>query len=230
MATASRRTEYIPPLRNGDRLPVREFERRYLAMPHVKKAELIDGVVYMPSPISRQHGESHVSLIHWLATYKLHTPGVGAADNMTVRLTEGENEPQPDVCLYVAREFGGQAKFGKEGYLEGAPELAAEGAASNVSYDLHAKKDAYERNGVREYLVWRVEDVAFDWFVLRDGRYHALRRRDGLFKSKVFPGLWLDPHALLTGDLARVLAVALEGVASPEHRRFRARLAAKHEA
>ena len=39
----------IPPLENGDRLTVAEFERRYEAMPELKKAELINGVVHIPS-------------------------------------------------------------------------------------------------------------------------------------------------------------------------------------
>ena len=41
----------ILPLEHGDHLTREEFERRYEAMPHVRKAELIEGVVYMPSPV-----------------------------------------------------------------------------------------------------------------------------------------------------------------------------------
>lgn len=229
MATASRQTASIPPLRTGDHLTVKEFERRYRAMPHVKKAELIEGVVYMPSPVSDEyHGTPHAHLVTWAGVYTAHTPGTQPGDNSTLLLEKGENQPQPDVLLRILPEYGGQSRHDNKGYILGAPELAAEVSASRVSYDLHAKKDAYERNGVREYVVWRVEEAAIDWFVLRGGRYHALRRRDGVFRSKVFPGLWLDAPALLAGDLARVLAVVQEGVASPEHRRFVARLAKKY--
>ncbi|MGV3724331.1 MAG: Uma2 family endonuclease, partial [Actinomycetota bacterium] len=49
---------------------------------------------------------------------------------------------------------------------------------------------------------------------------------DGVFRSKVFPGLWLAPQALLRGDSAAVRAVVERGVASPEHAEFVRRLAA----
>ena len=97
----------------------------------------------------------------------------------------------------------------------GEPELVAEVAASTASYDLHDKLRAYQRNGVREYVVWRVLDRAIDWFVLRDDRYEPLALTSaGCYRSQVFPGLWLDPTALIRGDLARVLAVVQQGMAS----------------
>jgi Uma2 family endonuclease len=117
-------------------------------------------------------------------------------------------------------EFGGSSKLVK-GFVEGPPELTAEVSFTSASYDLHQKLHAYERNGVQEYLVWRVEDMAIDWFALRGGKYKPLHgTADGQLKSKVFPGLWLDVPALLKGNLARVLEVAQEGIASAEHARF----------
>jgi hypothetical protein len=94
-----------------------------------------------------------------------------------------------------------------------------------VSYDLHAKLHVYRRNGVREYLVWRVLDQEIDWFVLRDGQYERMSvDAQGLLRSEVFPGLWLDPAALVRGDLATVLAIIRQGLASPEHAVFVSRL------
>jgi Uma2 family endonuclease len=213
------------PLENGDRLTRTEFERRYAAMPHLKKAELIEGVVYVPSPVRhRQHGSPHVQLISWLGHYQASTPGVEAGDNSTVRL-DLDNEPQPDALLLIAPERGGQTRIDADGYIAGAPELVAEITASSASYDLHAKLHAYRRNGVCEYLVWRVLDHEVDWFVLRAGQYERLPLgSDGGLRSEVFAGLWLDPAALVRGDLARVLAVGQQGVDSPEHAAFVARL------
>lgn len=215
----------IPPLTAGDRLTRDEFERRYTAMPHVKKAELIEGVVYMGSPVSLDgHGDPHSKMIGWLVVYEAHTPGVQAADNTTVRL-DLDNEPQPDCLLRIRPEFGGQSRT-SDGFVESAPELVAEVSASNASYDLHDKLNAYRRNGVREYIVWRVWDQAVDWFVLRSGRYElALPTAEGLLQSEVFPGLWLDPAALVRGELARVLQIVQQGLASPEHAAFVAKLA-----
>ncbi len=211
----------LPPLENGDRLTRPEFERRYEAMPELKKAELIEGVVYMPSPVRhRRHSRPNYHLSTWVGYYETMTPGVEGGGNGTVRL-DLDNEPQPDVYLMIAPEQGGQAKLSADDYLEGAPELVAEVASSSASYDLHVKLHVYRRSGVREYLVWRVLDGQIDWFVLREGQYEPLAPgSDGNLKSTVFPGLWLDPSALLSGDLARVLAVVGEGCGTAEHQAF----------
>ncbi|MEN1680620.1 MAG: Uma2 family endonuclease [Planctomycetota bacterium] len=214
----------IPALCAGDRLTRVEFERRYEAMPDCKKAELLDGVVYMPSPVSfENHGEPHADLTGWLVAYRAVTPGVQVADNSTVRL-DLDNEPQPDTLVRVLPECGGvTTNYGK--YIAGGPELVCEVAASSVSYDLHQKKSVYRRHGVQEYLVWRVEESGIDWFVLNEGNYEPLPvGEDGVLRSRIFPGLWLDPAALLAGDLAKVLAVGAAGVATGEHADFVKRL------
>jgi Uma2 family endonuclease len=209
----------IPELRAGDRLTRPEFERRYAAMPNVKKAELIEGVVYIPSPVSNDRASPNFDIITFLGLYRIATPGVLGSDNGTVRL-DWDNEPQPDAFLRIAPECGGKSRIDDE-YVAGAPELIAEVAVSSVSYDLHDKLRAYQRNGVCEYLVWRVWDCAIDWFALREGRFDRLPPTEaGHYQSGIFPGLWLDLAALLRGDLAQVLAVLQRGIASPEHAAF----------
>jgi Uma2 family endonuclease len=212
-------------LENGDRLTRDEFERRYEAMPHLKKAELIEGVVYVPSPVRyRHHGAPHAQLISWLGQYAAGTPEVAVSENSTVRL-DLDNEPQPDALLLIDPARGGQARFSPDDYIEGSPELVAEVASSSVSYDLHAKLPVYRRNGVREYVVWRVLEQAIDWFVLRVGQYERLLvDANGLLRSEVFPGLWLDAAALVRGELATVLGIVQQGLGSPEHAAFVARL------
>lgn len=205
----------IPPLENGDKLTRVEFERRYSAMPLMKKAELIEGVVYMASPLRiTNHGEPHADIIGWLSFYKAFTPNLQLGDNCTVRL-DLDNEPQPDALLRI--EVGGQSTISQDGYVEGAPELIVEIAASTVSLDLHQKLKVYRRNQVQEYLVWRVEDGEFDWFRLQQEEYIKLEPlENGIIRSQVFPGLWLDTAALLAGNLARVLTVVQQGLASQE--------------
>ena len=209
----------MPPLENGDQLTRPEFERRYEAMRHLKKAELIEGVVYVPSPVRYEgHGRQHSALNGWLVVYSASSPGVAVGDNTTVRL-DLDNEPQPDVLLRLTN--GGQSRVAADGFLEGPPELVAEVASSSVAYDLHQKLEVYRRHGVREYIVWRTVDKAIDWFVLRDGRYERLSPSDsGVYKSESFPGLWLDAAAMLQGDLAGVLRTLGEGIASREHAEF----------
>ena len=109
--------------------------------------------------------------------------------------------------------------------LNSAPELVAEVAASTASYDLNTKFNVYRRNEVREYIVWRVLDREIDWFMLRDGEFVRLPLDDaGLYRSEVFPGLWLDPAALVRGDTQSVQAALQRGLASREHAEFVARL------
>lgn len=217
--------EKIPPLENGDHLTRDEFERRYNAMSHVKKAELIEGVVYMPSPVRLgKHGRPQRRLGTWIGYYEVHTPGVIGGPNSTVRL-DLDNEPQPDELLMIEAGHAGQALVDEDGYVAGAPEWVGEISASTVSLDLHAKLTVYRRNGVREYVVWRVLDKAIDWFVLRGGGYERLALTPaGIFQSEVFPGLWLDPTALVTGDMKKVLEVLYQGLESPEHAAFVERL------
>lgn len=205
----------IPPLESGDRLTRAEFERRYEAMPRAKKAELIEGVVHMPSPVRfMSHSQPHAYIIGWLAVYAAANPEVRLGDNATVRL-DADNEVQPDALLCLDEGKGGKSRISRDDYIEGAPELVVEIAASSASIDLHDKKRVYRRNGVQEYIVWQIYDGRITWFYLNEGAYQELTPdEDGIIRSRVFPGLWLAAAALLTGDLAAVLAVCQQGLAT----------------
>ena len=205
----------LPLLESGDRLSRPEFERRYRAMPHLKKAELIEGVTFVASPVRiSRHAQPHGRILTWLGTYEALTPGVMLGDNPTVRL-DLENEPQPDAILRWEADQGGQSRISEDDYLEGAPELIVEVAASTASYDLHDKLRAYRRNGVREYIVWLTQEQALRWYRLEEGEYRPQEPdAEGLIKSGVFPGLWLAVEALLAGQMAIVLQVLQQGIAA----------------
>ncbi len=198
----------VPPLENGDRLTRYEFERRYQVMIHIKKAELIEGVVYVGSPVrATKHGRPHAKIMTWLGTYCAASPGVDLQDNATVRL-DADNEPQPDALLRIEPEVGGNSRISEDDYIEGSPELIAEIAASSASYDLNDKLNAYRRNGVKEYIVWQMYENRLDWFILKEGRYILLEAdKSGIIRSETFPGLWLAVDALREGNLAEVLTV-----------------------
>ncbi|HIK07725.1 MAG TPA: Uma2 family endonuclease [Trichormus sp. M33_DOE_039] len=221
MVTQQPRSNQIPPLENGDRLSRHEFERRYAASPDVNKAELIEGVVYVASPLRFQgHAEPHSKLVIWLGNYQIATPGIMVGIEPTILLDQ-DNEPQPDGVLFIEPDRGGQCRFTTDDYIAGAPELIAEVAASSAAYDLHDKKKAYRRNGVKEYIVWQVLENQLHWFSLHEGEYVPLRSdADGIIRSQVMPGLWLAVAALLTGDMVKVLAVLQAGLNSPEHTEF----------
>jgi Uma2 family endonuclease len=216
-------TSSLPPLENGDRLTRAEFERRYEAMPRLKRAELVEGVVFVGGRVRYDaHGVPHACVAAWLGYYRAFTAGTSSATNTSVRL-DLENEFQPDVILRISH--GGSSRISADDFVEGAPELAAEVASSSASYELHDKLRAYCRNGLQEYIVWRFYDSCVDWFVLRDGEYERLESdQEGVMRSEVFPGLWLSLTALLRGDGSKVLATLQEGLASPEHAAFVERL------
>jgi Uma2 family endonuclease len=218
--TASR----TPILHAGDTLTRDEFERRFAAMPQLKKAELLEGVVYMPSPVRHtQHGRPHAALATWLSAYAQSTPGVEMSVDATLRLDQ-DNEPQPDLLLRVTGALA-TSRIDADGCVAGPPELVVEVAASSVSYDLHQKLHVYRRAGVGEYLVLRADDAAVDWFSLRSGAYERLPEASGLLHSGRFPGLWLDVAAALAADEAVLCRAVQAGVATPEHAAFRRRLA-----
>lgn len=194
----------IPQLQNGDVLTRAEFERRYAAMPHLKKAELIDGIVYMAPPVSSdRHAFPHSKLVTLIQTYATKHSGLEVGDNGSIRL-DTLNEPQPDVFLM---RDGGQASRDAGGYVIGAPELVAEIAASSASYDLHQKKRTYLRAGVLEYLVWIVgERRIVLWQLSGDDFVEVEPSPEGLLESPNFPGLVIDTAALVAGDLATALS------------------------
>ncbi len=212
----------IPPLEAGDRLSRTEFHRRYAAMPGVRKAELIEGVVHMPSPVKISgHSQPHGRLVTWLFLYASAVKKTQAGDNGTV-LLDFDNEYQPDVFLRIRPECGGQSRTTEDDYVEGAPEMAVEVSSSSASYDMHTKKTAYRRNGVREYLVWLTREKRLIWWQLVGGEYVEIEAdAEGVLKSSVFPGLWLDALAMLEGDLGQVHSVLQTGLATPEAMSFR---------
>jgi len=202
-------------LENGDRLSREEFERRYTAS-QIKKAELIEGIVYVTAPLRFvPHGKPHSNIVTWLGTYQALVAVSGMELEVgiepTVRL-DSDNEPQPDVVLF---RIGGNAVIDADGYIAGAPELIAEIAASTASYDLHSKKRIYEKNGVKEYIVWRTLDQQIDWFMLENGAYCQVEPDAlGMIRSREFTELWLDVAGMLRHDMAAVLRGLQMGVDS----------------
>lgn len=204
MATAISLT---PPLESGDRLTRAEFHRRYCAHPEIRRAELVEGVVYVASPLNLdRHGEPHGFIITWAGVYLAKAPGIRLGDNSTVYL-DADNEHQPDLCLVRAQPRAGEGRVREDGYVEGPPPLIVEVAASSAAYDLHDKLRAYRRAGVQEYVVWQVYERRIVWFRLHEGAYTEVQPdSNDVIESTAFPGLRLHIPAMLAGDLATVLA------------------------
>ena len=214
------------PLRNGEHLSRAEFERRWDATPGIRQAELIEGIVFMPPPITDLHSCSHSRLFRYLDRYAEATPGVASRVTTSLRL-DNRNEYQPDCLLRIDRPKLGRSRIAPDDYLEGAPELVAEIAVSSADYDAHEKRKVYERLGVQEYLRWQVMDARCDWWTLCEGVFVPLKpRADGVCASLVFPGLWLDLPALLTGDERKARSALEKGLRSAVHAAFLRRLGA----
>jgi Uma2 family endonuclease len=213
-----------PPLEPGDHLDQKTFHERYQAMPEPTRAELVGGIVIMPSPLKKPHSRMHARVVQWLLDYEDATPGTEAHDSAST-LLDPQSEPQPDACLLVSPSRRGQTRE-EDDYIVGAPELIVEVALSTEAIDLHRKRADYERAGVREYVVVALRQQRVLWWVARNGAFAELAPGpDGILRCEVFPGLWLDPAALLRRDGRRVREVLQQGLATPEHAAFVARLA-----
>ena len=209
----------IPPLENGDRLTRAEFERRYEAMPNVK-AELIEGVVFIQKNRRVSEGKASARFAVFLVTYALNIKEIESALRTSLVIDDA-NEYQPDVVLYVKENFGGNSYISADDYLEGSPELVVEIAASTASYDTTLKKNIYRRNGVKEYIIWRVDDEEIDWFAWEEGEYVSLEKdKNGVIESRFFGGLRLNVDAILSDDLAKVLNDLQKGLKSKKHKDF----------
>lgn len=215
--------DLLDELRPGDHLDQPTFHRLYEAMPEGFKAELIGGVVVVPLAVSAAHGDGHNLLSTWLGLYQAATLGTLALSDATIILGP-ESEPQPDAMLLILPEHGGQTR--RQGkFIAGPPELVAEVAYASHSHDLHSKRREYEKAGIREYVILVEREKRVEWLVLRDGTFEPLAPgADGLLRSEVFPGLWLDPPAMMRRDGARVIEVVQQGTASAEHSAFVDRL------
>jgi Uma2 family endonuclease len=218
----------VRPLVDGERLSREEFLRRWELLPEVKRAELLEGVVYMPSPVGAKHDGREFQVYYWLGHYTVFTPGCSGGSNGTWLMTE-DSAPQPDGTLRLLPEVGGQA--GEErGLHAGAPELIVEVSASSASRDLGTKLRLYQKSGVREYITVLVKEEKVVWRRLERGKYVTIEPgADGILRSVVFPGLWLDPDALLRGDAQRMLAVLTQGLESEEHAAFVADLESRRK-
>lgn len=213
----------LPELHNGDRMNREEFHRIYEQMPENFRAELIEGIVYVASPLKYHHGENHLPLGSLLFAYESRTPGVRSGDNSTILLGE-EGEPQPDLYLRILPECGGQSRTTPDSFVAGPPELIAEIAWSSRGIDLHGKRRDYTRYGVLEYLVLSLQDRQLHWFDLRANQ-ELTPDADGVYRIRVMPGLWIHGGALLARDFQRMMATLEQGLATPEHAAFVQRLA-----
>ena len=206
------------PLITGQKMTREEFLRRWELLPELKNAELIEGIVYVASPVSRQHGALDTRLMSWLDHYAIATPGCEAGNNSTWCMAD--SLPQPDCDLRILPDHGGQSREAGE-FCGGAPELALEVCLSSTQYDFGPKLALYQRAGVREYITVELLRQRVIWRSLEDGSYVAMEPSpEGVLRSKVFPGLWLDVDALWNNDGARLMAVLQQGLATAEHSAF----------
>jgi len=193
----------VHPLENGDHLTASEFLRRLENMPELKKAELIQGIVYMASAVGfTHHAEPDGVIQGWLSFYASKSKDVRHATNSTLRLSP-DDVVQPDGLLVKTDTV----QFDEKGYLSGPVEFVAEIEASSASIVAREKLDTYRRSGVKEYLLWRTRDSVIEWWHLEDDDYLLLEPdQAGNIQSREFPGLALNVEPALNLDSAGVLS------------------------
>ena len=216
----------LPGLITGERMDVEEFLCRWDELPYLKNAELIDGIVYVPSPLSLDHGSLDTLILWWLTQYAHATPGCKAGNNVTWLMLD--SSPQPDAFLRVLPSRGGQSRDEKR-YCAGAPELAVEICLTSTEVDFGPKLRLYQRAGVREYITIEIFGKRIVWRKLENAVYVAQQiPPDGVLRSQVFPGLWLDVAALWNDDGTKMLAALNAGLSSEDHQLVAERLSRVH--
>lgn len=209
----------------GDRMGLEEFLERWEQSPELKFAELIDGVVYMPSPLSVPHSRFDGRAHSLLGYYGLRSGVCEIFPNATWILRG--SAPQPDLAVALSPEYGGKMEAAPRDLATGLPELVVEVCRSSRSYDLGPKLALYQRGGVPEYLAILVEERRFEWRILDQGHYRLMEASDGIFRSRILPGLWIDEPAFWRADGSRLLAVVDQGLTSPEFLEFKQRTSPK---
>ena len=185
-----------------------EFMRRWEQIPELKQAELIEGVVYLASPVSLAHGSYDALFVQWLGRYSFAVQkGLKITTNTTVPI--GYSTFQPDIALF----HPANAEDADRKYLEHVPDLVVEISHSSRSYDLGPKLAAYRSAGLRDYITVLLEDQRVEWRVLSGARYRLLQpAKDGILRSPNFPGLWLDTLALFPPNERRLFGAIDRGL------------------
>ncbi len=163
--------------------------------------------------VSNTHADLSYVVSAWTAPYLIANPRLRAGANGTWHLP-GQNVPQPDLALWIAEKHGGRVRIVND-YPVGAPELIIEISKTASARDRGSKLAMYREGGVSEYVTVHPKQRKIVWRQLVNGRYHELPAdEDGWFRSRIFPGLWLDPEALWTRDLAGLANAVAKGVAA----------------
>ena len=215
----------------GDRLSRAEFVSAGQSDPdRYQFAERIDGRLVMNAASVRRegHGRPNSRIVGLLVAYEVETPGVEVGDNSTAQIDD-DHDPQPDAYLLVLPEYGGQVEFTESDFIRNAPEMIVEIAGHSLATDLGRKKAIYEADGCREYLVWATDERRFYCFRNGTGGFEEVSggTHDGVFRSVVFPGLWIDMKALLADDLRAAMTTLRRGLESTEHAAFASELASR---
>jgi len=212
----------ISRLITGERLTLAEFLHAWDAQTDIRRAELIEGVVHMPSPVTREYGRFHATVISWLWHYAQATPGCECGDNTTWLMLE--SAPQPDAFLRIVPERGGQSR-NEANYNAGAPELIVEVSLTSTEVDFGPKLALYQRVGVQEYVTIELLTRRIVWRVLENASYGELAvGSDAVLRSHRFPGLWLDVEAFWINDGERLMKTLETGLRTDGHSQFAASL------
>ncbi|MEM9587177.1 MAG: Uma2 family endonuclease [Planctomycetota bacterium] len=218
--SASTSSFKLAALEPGDRMNATEFRRRDSVTSDRYKTELIEGVVHMAAAVRVEHGRCQGLIAGLLNEYCSETPGTDTAADATARLDEA-NEPQPDVSAFIVAECGGRTRIDDDGYLVGGPELLVEVSHATDAVDRGIKRRVYELHGVAEYAVWRIGLGLIEWYRLRDDQLVLTPPDDdGVYRSNVLPGFWLNVAAAVAINRVAVLETLRQGLASPQHATF----------
>jgi Uma2 family endonuclease len=158
-----------------------DFERY---APESRFCEYINGIVYMPSPVSDRHQKQVGFLFHLLDGFRCERGGGDVLMGPAVLRLAEEWKPEPDLFVRPAE---GQAPPGTRALL-----VVEVLSPSNREHDLETKAEIYHEAGIRE--IWYVDDrVRVLLIERREGEgYQTLQLTEGIHLSTALPGFWID--------------------------------------
>ena len=166
-----------------------------------QKADLLGGVIYMASPDSREAADVN-GFLHTLLNFFVRKRRLGKVygPRSAFRLFPDSDEPyapEPDVA-FVRQE---RVHLWKGSLFQGPPDLAVEIVSpESIDRDTLTKRDAYERAGVREYLIVDLLQSQCTLLRLEGGTYAEVQPSGTTFRSEVIQGFWLDTAWLFADE------------------------------
>lgn len=162
-------------------------------------------------------GELASSVSYWLCQYRRSTPCVESLGRVSIFL-DPTTEIETTAAMWLTPGADDRPRWQR---CEGVPELLVEVTATVHNKVFRRRLRVYEQSEIHELLVVTGDPRDTALYARENGRFARVSPADdGSYRSRVFPGLWLDPSALFSDEWNEMAACLDRGMATEEHAAF----------